>query len=285
MAKIASIAERAEHKAAHKAKEAVSNPIVDGLTRLGYVVRGLLYAVVGLLALQLVFGKGGAATDKNGALGAIAAQPFGKGLLVAVLVGLVGYSLWGFIRALLDPLNRGTDPEGLLERAGYVVSGLSYGALIFPTWRLLTNTGGSDSGQGSQGLAAGLLSQPWGPWLLGIIGLISVGGGFGQFYQAYTADFEKDFKANEMTAGEMRWAVRVARFGLVARGVVFALSGVFLVQAAINHDPKEAKGLDAALQTLLQEPYGPWLLGIVALGLVSFGVYSILCARWMKSGL
>jgi len=109
-----------------------------------------------------------------------------------------------------------------------------------------------------------------------------MGGGLGQIYQGLTADFKKDFKTNETSPDEQRWAVRAGRIGMAARGVVFAMLGFFVFQAALHVDPKQVKGLDGALQTLAQQPYGPWLLGLVALGLVAFGIYSMLCARWIR---
>src|SRR4051794_22624734 len=267
--------EKAKDQVAAKAHDVAhdADPWVERLARLGYAVRGILYMTVGLLAFLLATGRGGATTDKNGTIAAIGSQPFGKLLLVIIAVGLVGYSLWGFVRAIFDPLKRGTDPKGIAQRLGYVVSGISYGLLVIPTVRFIMGDGGSGgSSQGAQDLTAKLMSQPFGVWLVGLIGLIGIGGGLGQIFQAVKADFKKDLKFHEMNGREQEFAIRVGRFGMAARGVVFAMLGFFVVQAALQHDPKQAKGVDGALQTLLQQPYGPWLMGIVALGLVSFGV-------------
>lgn len=259
-----------------------ANPWIEALARFGYAVRGVLYITVGVLAAQIALGVGGETTDKNGAITAIGSQPFGKFLLVLIVVGLVGYSLWGFVRAIFDPLNRGAEPKGIAQRIGYVVSGLSYGALVVPTVRFIMGTGGTGGGsQASQDLTAKLLAQPFGPWLVGLLGLIGIGGGLGQLFQAFTADFKKDLKFRDMSANEQQWAIRVGRFGMSARGVVFAIMGFFILQAALHKDPGNVKGLDGALQTLVQQPYGPWLLGVVALGLVAFGIYSLLCAKWI----
>lgn len=273
--------EAANDKVEEKGRQAAKTPWIEGLARLGYIARGVLYATVGLLALGVALGVGGAPTDKEGAIATIGAQPAGKILLLIIAVGLAGYALWGVIRALLDPLGRGTDPKGLGQRAGYLVSGLSYGGLLLPTMRVLLGSGGDDGDQIQAGTAA-LLAAPFGPWLVGLIGVIAMIGGLGQFYEAYSAKFKKEFKTHEMNQTELTWATRIGRFGYAARGVVFVLGGFFLVQAARNVDPEHAKGLDGALQTLAQQPYGPWLLGIVALGLVAFGIYSILCARWIQ---
>lgn len=263
------------------ADEVVSNPWVDGIARFGYIIRGVLYAVVGLLSIQLVLGAGGGTTDKNGAIDAIAGQPFGQGLLILVALGLVGYSLWGFIRAILDPLGHGDGPGGIPKRIGYVVSGLSYGALLIPTIQHIAGAvrGESDT---TKDVTAWLLAQPFGPWLVILVGLIGIGGGLGQFYEAFKAGFKKDFKQREMTKTEIDWAERAGRFGHAARGVVFVLIGFFLVQAGLNTNANEARNLDGVLYAILQQRYGPWLLGIVALGLISFGIFSVLCARWIR---
>ena len=273
--------EVANNKIEEKGRRTAKTPWVEGLARLGYIARGVLYATVGLLALGVALGVGGAPTDKEGAITTIGAQPAGKILLIVIAVGLAGYALWGVIRALLDPLGRGTDPKGLGQRAGYLVSGLSYGGLVLPTVRVLLGSGGDDGNQVQEGTAT-LLAAPFGPWLVGLIGGIAMIGGLGQFYEAYSAKFKKEFKTHQMREVELTWATRIGRFGYAARGVVFVLVGFFLVQAARNVDPQHAKGLDGALQTLAQQPYGPWLLGAVALGLVAFGIYSILCARWIQ---
>ncbi|MDQ2809192.1 MAG: DUF1206 domain-containing protein [Chloroflexota bacterium] len=266
---------------AHAAGQTTASPWLEGLARFGYAVRGVLYGTVGLLALLVALGRGGAATDKSGAITVIGNQPFGKFLLLLVVVGLIGYAIWGFVRALLDPMGKGTDAKGLAQRAGYFVSGLSYGALVLPTVQLLLGNGGNNSGGGSDWTAK-LLAAPFGPWLVGLIGLIGIGGGLGQMYLAWSNGFQKDFKQWEMAGDTLRWASWVARVGLVARGVIFMMLGFFLIQAARNVDPKQVVGIDGALAKLAHEPAGPWLLGLVALGLVAFGVYSLSCARWIR---
>src|SRR4051794_11098006 len=108
MAKVEGAVEKGKAEAGEGAQQTGGNPWLERLARIGYAARGVLYAVVGLLAVTLALGRGGATTDKNGALTTIAGQPFGKLLLVLIVVGLIGYSIWGFARALLDPLGRGT---------------------------------------------------------------------------------------------------------------------------------------------------------------------------------
>jgi len=268
------------------AEKVATNKWVEWLPRLGYVSRGLVYALVGMLSVGLVLGAGGETTDKQGAIASISSYGLGKVLLAIVVVGLVGYSLWGFFRALVDPYQKGTGPKALAERAGYVVSGFSYGALVFPTMRLILDTGSkaeiAAGGDAESWTTAWLLSQPLGYWLVIAAGVVAIVGGLGQMYQAFSAGFRKDFKREEMNAREMKWAVRFGRFGHAARGVVFILFGVFIVRAALLLNPQEVRGLDETLQVLRQQSYGPVILGLVALGLISFGIYSVLCARWIE---
>jgi hypothetical protein len=271
-----------DQDAKEEAKE-VAHSWMAKLARFGYGIRGLLYIAVGLLAFGLVLGVGGSTTDKHGALAAIGDTPFGKILLVLIVVGLAGYSLWGFVRAFLDQLDKGNGPKGLVTRAGYLVSALTYGALILPAVRLLLGSGQSSDGTEPEVLTtAWLMSFAYGQWLVGIAGVVATIGGLGQFYQALTADFCKDLKRWQMSNHELESATRVGRFGHTARGVVFTMVGLFIVQAALTRNPNEARGLDETLLAIAQQPYGPWLLGVVALGLVSFGIYSILASRWVK---
>lgn len=285
MANTTSTVKSAAREVKEKVKDSSRRGWIEWLSRFGYAVRGVLYIVIGILAGQVAIGRGGETTGKTGAIAAIGNQPFGTVLLVLVIIGLAGYSLWGFVRALLDPFKRGTDPKGLLQRAGYLVSALVYGALIFPTVQFLLRPGNKQqpSGNSTADFSASLLSQPWGKWLLLIIGVIALCGGLGQLWMAFSADFQKDLKFHEMSEDSKALARRVGRAGHAARGVVFAMIGFFIAKAAWDADPNQAKGLDGALQTLAQQPYGPFLLGAVALGLIAFGVYSVLCARWIKT--
>lgn len=253
---------------------------LEALPRLGYGVRGLLYATVGFLALQVALGAGGMTTDIPGAIATTGTQGLGKVTLAIIALGLTGYSLWGFVRAVFDPLGRGTSLKGLAERGGYLVSGLVYGTLILPTVRLVLGAGRGGETD-TEDWTAWLLSQPYGSWVVAGIGIVAIIGSLGQAWQAVTASFKKDFKEGEMSERELTWAVRAGRFGLASRAVVFAILGFFLVQAAWRVDPNEVRGLDGALHALAQQSSGQLLLATVAFGLIVFGVYSAACARWI----
>ncbi len=255
---------------------------VERLARLGYLAKGIVYAIVGVLAVQAAFGAGGQTTDTKGALGAIAAQPFGKFLLALLTVGLIGYVVWRFVQAVQDPEHKGDDAKGWATRLGYAVSGLIYASLAFTAIGLIRGSGGGGGGNSEQDWTARLLAQPFGQWLVGLVGAFVIGLGFYQLYQAYKAKFRKQMKLQEMSPTEETWATRIGRFGLGARGVVFCIIGFFLLQAARQSDASQVRGLDGALQSLAQQPYGPWLLGIVALGLIAYGIHMAVQARYIR---
>ena len=270
-----------KNKGERAARQAARSPWVEGVMRMGYAVRGVLYGLIGILAIQVALGGGGRFTDQQGAIATIGAQPFGKILLILIAIGLAGYALWGFIRAALDPLHKGNDAKGWVTRLGYLVSGLSYGALLFPTLRLITNAGGG-GGSSAQSAAAPLLTHTWGQWLVGLVGLAIFGAGVAQIVEGWKADFDMRFDAYALNASQRRWATRLGRFGYIARGVVLDIIGAFLVQAAIFQDPSKVRGLDGALVELTRHPYGVFLLAIVAAGLIAFGAYSLLGAAWFR---
>jgi len=264
-------------------QKAAFSPLMEALARIGYGVRGLIYITMGLLAVSVALGKGGAPTDQQGAIAAIGKQPAGLALLWVVLIGLISYSLWGLIRAIFDPLHKGSDSKGLLARGGFLFSAASYALLILPTYGYITGAGRSArGGAGAQQSMAAIMSTPWGPWAIGLIGLAVIAGGIQQIIAGFNASFDKQFRTYAMTAWEVKWATQLGRFGTATRGLIFAMVGGLLCLAAYRSNSSQAVGLDEALKTLLRQPYGIWLLGIVAVGLMAFGVYSMLTGVWFR---
>ncbi|NJK78806.1 MAG: DUF1206 domain-containing protein [Chloroflexaceae bacterium] len=254
---------------------------VEIAARLGYTVKGIIYGLIGVLALQTALGTGGSTTGTSGALQNIASQPFGSILLGIVGVGLLGYALWRFVEAAIDPDNEGSDAKGIIKRLGYVGSGIIYGFLAFSAFQILMGSGGG-GGDSTQTWTAWLMSQPFGQWLVGIAGLISIGIGLYRIYEGFAKKFKEKLNTAEMSQREETWATRISQFGLAAHGVVLGLIGVFLLQAAWQAQPEEARGLGQVLQELAEQPYGPWLLGIVAAGLVAYGIYSMVMGRYRR---
>ena len=250
----------------------------EWLSRAGFVARGLIYGIIGILAIKLALGAGGKTTNQQGALETIARQPFGKVLLVLVAIGLAGYALWRLLRALLG--HGPEDSDSTFERVAAFASGIVYAGLCAIAVEILLGSGGS-SGNANK-TTAGVFAWPAGPWLVGIAGAVLVGVGLYQGYRGLSKDFLKDSKTEQMSPQVRRWIEWIGTFGHLARMVVFCLVGAFLINAAIDYNPNKAVGLDGALAKIADASYGPFLLGIVAAGLIAFGVYSLTDARYRR---
>ncbi len=272
---------RAGRSAGEKAREVAANPWIERLARFGHVVRGIIYFLPGALALKLALGQHGQTTTQAGAIDLIAQQPLGWLLLPAVAVGLAGYSMWGLVRAVFDPLRRGHSPVGLAQRFGYAMSAIAYAGLLAATLRYLA--GALSHVAPAQDWTVGLLGQPFGALLVGIVGACWIlGSGLPQIVEGWRAGFARDLALERMGARERRWAMRLGRVGSIARGIVFTIIGMLLVSAALHRSPLGEGGLDGALLALLHHPFGRSLLGAAGAGLMAFGIYSAMCARWMR---
>jgi hypothetical protein len=271
----------AVHRTGQVASIASGNPWIGGFARFGLIVRGIIYAVPGALALREALGTHGGAMTQSGAIEMIGHQTYGRLLLVAVAVGLAGYALWGVIRAVFDPLRKGHSPLGLVKRFGFVTSAVAYSGLLVATLRYLT--GGLPQIARPYDLTAGLLAKPFGAWLLGILGLCWIAGaGIAEIVRGWRGSFEKDLDLARRGSGERRWAMRLGRFGIVARGVVFTIIGMLMVGAALHANSGHADGMDGALLALAHQPFGRMLLAAAGLGLIAFGLFSAMCARWIR---
>ncbi len=272
-------AARADGRAHAAAREA--RPWLEPLGRLGYAANGVVYTLVGVLAVQAAMGDGGNTTDTHGALPHILQAPFGHFMLGIVAVGLAGYALWRFLQAALDVEGRGTGPKGLVVRAGYGVTGTIYLALAASAAGLVLGSGSAGGGDAeTQDRTAWLMQQPFGSTLVVAVGLVVIGVALSQFWRASTAEFQQHLRLSEMSLAERRWAKRLGRFGFAARGVLLLVVGGFLALAGVQARPDQARGLGGALATLASQPYGPWLLGAVALGLVAYAAFLFVEARY-----
>jgi len=200
--------------------------------------------------------------------------------LALVALGLLGYAAWRLFQGILDPENEGRDAEGVVKRLDHVVNGLFHAALAVSVGGVALGSGGG--GGGPDDWTATLLQQPLGRLLTVAVGAGVVIIGLFQFYRAYDAKFMEKLKPGEMGPRERTWTRRGGRLGHAARGVVFVLIGAFLVQAALQSDPNEARGLGGALSALAGQPFGPYLLGAVAFGLVCFGLFMFVVARYRR---
>ena len=253
---------------------------LDRAVRAGYVVKGFVYLLVGWLALEAARG-GGQAEGATDALATLRDASYGPVVLWAVAIGLLFYAAWRFIEAGLDPEGKGSDAEGAVKRAGLFGSGVTHAALAWATARLAMGNGGG-SGNSEEALTATVMSWPAGRWLVALGGLIGLGVAAYQFYRAWGQDPLKSYKTSAMSAREQRLARNFAKAGLSARGVTFALAGLFLLVAGLQADPDEAQGLGESLNTLAAQPMGPVLLGAVALGLLAYAGYCFFKAAYAR---
>jgi hypothetical protein len=266
--------------AARTGESFVQSRAFEVLSRAGFVARGLIYAIIGVLALKLALGQGGKLTDQAGALHTVAKQPFGEFLLTLLAIGLGGYSLWRLVRAAIGHGPEGSDTG--FERLAALASGIAYGAFCAIAVGILLGAGGGGSSGSTEKATAGVFGWPAGTWIVGIAGGVMVGVALYQGYRGITKKFLHDSKVEEMGPSVRKWISRLGTVGHLARMVVFGLVGVFLIKAAIDFNPSKAVGLDGALAKIVHRSYGPFLLGVVAAGLIAFALYSLSDARYRK---
>jgi hypothetical protein len=258
----------------------VVNRWVVWLARLGYAARGAVFIVLGWLALERTFTLEGKTTDPVGALREIGQPPFGVLPLSILAIGLASYALWQLMRAVVDPEGQGCSLKGISLRTGFLLTGLLHGGLAFSAFRLLLGANIESSEEQTDAWTAYILVQPFGPWLVGGVGVGVVAIGLYQFYKAYRSLFLEELRLEEMGHRAQQWATQSGRLGHCALGCVLILIGSFLLRAAVHFNPEAAGSWRAALQTLAQQGAAPWLLGVVALGLVAYGLFTFLLARY-----
>lgn len=243
--------------------------------QMGYSARGVIYLVIGGLALLTAFGeRGGQTTNSKGAILKILQQPFGNVLIFLLIIGLLGYSAWRLIQCFKDPDGHGSSGKGVAVRFGLFVSAITHILLAFWAGKLLMGAGAD-----SQNGAGDFLTTNLGQVALGIAGVGVIATGFAHIYKGATARFERYMS---IPADKRNWARPVCQFGLIARGVVWLIIGWLLIKAAWLAKGGEIDGTSEALQLLRDQSYGPWLLGIVAAGLFAFGIYCLLEAAYRR---
>jgi len=243
----------------------------------------VVYVLMGVLAvLAAVNAGGGSTTDQNGAFQTIEEAPFGQVLLGVVAIGLTGYVLWRSIQAVADPDGEGLDPKGVAKRIGYAGSALIHAFFAFTAANLAAGAGG-DWGASAEEWTGWFLSLPLGWLLVATTGIGIVFVGLYQIYEAYHSEFKKYLKLGALGDGKQGWIEHGGRFGVATRGVVFAIAGVFLVLAGLRTDEQEVRSLGGALSAILEQPFfGNFLLGVVAVGLVAYGLLIVAVARYRR---
>ncbi len=257
---------------------------LERIARVGMVARAVVYVAIGLLATAAAFRLGGAVTDTSGVFYFVLHQPLGRVLLAVLAVGLGAYTVWLLAQVFLDPYGSGTSLLGLVNRLGQLVSGLAQLAVVVEGGRLALGlpsllSGGATSPDADERLVAEGLRVPFGVQLVGLVGIILVVVAVIQLYRGLLGDVRRDWRLDGL-GGNGHWAIRVGRFGLAARAVVLGVSGVLVLQSARAYDPSRAGGVEEVLRIFGRQYSSGWLLGLVALGLVAFGVFGLVEARY-----
>jgi hypothetical protein len=262
------------------------NSTAEFMARVGFAARSLIFFVMGILALLLAFGSGGKTTDQQGAIAMIGKQPEGKVLLWLVLIGLICYASWGLIQVVINPFNKENDTKGISARLGYLFGAISYSFLAIPTYALLTGGPkpahtGKQAAQ-TQNYVAKILDMPFGQWLVVVVALIVISVGIFQVCKGFMPLFGRHLDLIKLNTYQLNWVKGFGRFGTISRGFVITLVGAFLVIAAYTSNSNEVKGFDSALMSLMHQPYGRWLIGIIALGLMSLGLYALFITLFFR---
>ncbi|WP_405950160.1 DUF1206 domain-containing protein [Streptomyces prunicolor] len=266
-----------------QAHRAANSKAVAAAACAGFVARGVICVLIGVLSLRIAFLGGGKQADRGGAIAEIAQKPFGTVLLWLLGIALAGMSLWRLSEAAFGQAG----PDGGKPGKGALSAGRSvfYGFVAYSVLAYAAGDKGSGSGssdQDSQDVMAKALDWPGGQWIVGIAGAAVTGAGVWIAVRALLRKFEKHLKMAEMSRTTRQVVVSFGVFGGTARGIVFATAGGFAIAAAVRHKPGEAKGMDDTLRTFAGTPAGPWLLALIAVGLMAFGVFSWANARWRE---
>jgi len=261
-------------------RRAASSAPMRFLARAGFFARGLMYIVIGWIALQVAFGKTGQQADRTGALHELSGKPFGAVALWILVIGFFGMALWRLAEAAYGSADGGRKATARLSALARAVI---YAVLGYGVLKYAIGAGAPQSSdQQSQDLTATLLRHTGGQALVVIIGLAFVGGGLYVGYQAWRERFRRGLELGRLRPRTRRIVEWLGKAGGVARGIVFVTAGIFLIVAAVDYKPQQAKGVDSSLRALAATPAGPWLLVLVAIGLIMFGLFSWCQARWQR---
>ena len=262
-------------------RRAANSKALGWLARAGFAARGVMYIIVGWIAVQVAVGHSGQQADRTGALHEIGATPVGGVLLWLLVVGFIGMTLWRLSEAVYGSPGSGQHKAG--KRVAALARAIVYAVIAYGVLKYALGTGGPQSSdKQSVDLTATLLKYPGGQVLVVAIGVALVGGGIFLAYSAWQEKFRKDLELGQLPGRTRRIVEWLGKFGGMARGAVFITVGIFLVVAAVHAKPRQAKGVDSGLRTLASTPLGPWLLVLVAIGLIMFGLFSLCQAKWRR---
>jgi uncharacterized membrane protein len=265
-------------RASGSARRAADSPAARALARAGLTARGVLYILIGLVAILVALGQSSREADQQGALQLLAGKPYGLVALWLLGIGFAAYSLWRLSEAAFGVTGEG---HGAGPRLKSLVRAIIYAVFGYLTFQTIAGAAGSQKKK-QQDLSGTIMHHTGGQWLVGIVGLIIVAAGAVLMIEGIRRKFLKHLQLGQLQPKARRAVERLGMIGTTARGAVFALAGVLVVEAAITHKPGKAGGLDKALQTLHNQPFGEFLLAIAALGLIIFGIYGLCEARWRR---
>ena len=255
-------------------------PWVRRFVRIGYAAKGTIYLLIGTLALRLALGEGGRLTDSSGVLKTIVQQPFGMALLVIIAVGILAYAGWEITHAIVDTKRKGSTAHGLMDRGLSIIKGVVYGTVGVEALRMVL--GLRAGSRNADDYARTAMQFPLGGILLALVGAGVVIYGIKQIAMAWKSEFDDDLNQQQLRSEGGAWVLSIGRWGIGARGVILVLVGVALARAGFAERPSEAAGMTEAMWTLFAQAYGQWLLAAVAAGLICFGVFQLLHARYAR---
>jgi hypothetical protein len=257
-----------------------AGPWVDRIARLGYAAKGVVYATIGVLAMREALGVGGATAGPVEAMRSMGPHPLDGVLLLVLAAGLLGYAAWKLVQGIMDPDDKGSGPHGLLRRVGYVGSGVIHGVLAFTAAQSIF--GAEDTSEDAMALSVMAYQPPLGQILVGLVGVGVIGVGLYQLYAASGAKFRDELQLNRMSDAQEHWLTLAGCVGTAARAIAIGVAGAFLVLAAYQFDPSEVRGLGEALELIQRQPLGSYMLGTVAAGLLVYGAFMLLVARYRR---
>jgi hypothetical protein len=252
--------------------------VAHGLARAGLTARGIIYILIGLIAILVAFGHSAQEADQQGAIQLLAGKPYGLVALWLLAIGFVAYALWRLSEAVFGVTGEGNGAGPRLKSLGRAVI---YAGFAVLTFKAISGAHSSQSRQ-QQDLTAKAMQHPAGQWLVGIVGLIVVIAGLVLVMEGFRRKFMKYLQTAQMSPKTRRVVKLLGTVGTVARGAVFALAGILVIEAAVTHKASKSGGIDKALLTLRNQPFGEVLMLAAALGLLIFGVYGLCEARWRK---
>jgi hypothetical protein len=265
----------------HQARRAAHGDAARVAGKIGLAARGVVYLLLGLLAARIAVGAPAESADKQGVIALVAEQPFGRALLGVLAVGMAAYALWKLARAF--QVHEDSDAKAWAKRVASVGTAIFWGAAAVTATSFVLGEAGSGGGaQEEQAWTAEVMGWPGGRLLVGAAGAAFIAFGAWNAYRALSRSFEEHLETGRMSPTWARIATASGVAGYLGRGAAFAAVGWFVVRAAVDFDPSEPIGLDESLRTLHDTSYGPWLIGLIAVGLVLFGLYSFVEARWRE---